>query len=314
MSWLAGLATASTLGSLVIALIYFDLYAWERRPRHLLWASGWVVYAFRDIAFGRALILGVPLPAGLGAVAALITTSLLLWAWAAWRGYRIPPWAAGATTLCLVALAIARWVPGTTLYVSVASGLWIVALRLAGAHLAYKSRTRRFLRTAVALLMLIWALTTPLDVLPLVRSVAHLAAFRAIAGIIEILVGAGMISIYLAESGASLRRRRLPALDLFEQLPDIIITSRTDGQIISANAVACARLGFAHAEIVCLSMAELDASSPPALPAHLASTLATGESQLEMRLRRKDGSSLACELLSRPIGYDGGQACPHRRS
>jgi hypothetical protein len=88
MSWLAELATASTLGSLVLALIYAHLYARERRPYHLIGAAAWGVYLCVGYYGGlRPSVRGAPLP--------------------------MPPIrAAGGGSVTGRALSCGRWLPG----------------------------------------------------------------------------------------------------------------------------------------------------------------------------------------------------------
>jgi len=93
---------------------------------------------------------------------------------------------------------------------------------------------------------------------------------------------------------------------LSQQARDIILFVRLDGQIVEANAAACAAYGYSRDELLALSISDLrDPATQAAIPTQMQQANAEGI-LFETTHRRKDGSSLPVEVSARgaQIGHE----------
>jgi diguanylate cyclase (GGDEF)-like protein/PAS domain S-box-containing protein len=102
-----------------------------------------------------------------------------------------------------------------------------------------------------------------------------------------------------------LRRQRLEmqlAVDryqkLFDNTMDGVLQTRPGGEVLAANAAACAMLGMSEEEICRRGRASLLDLEDPRLPGLLDTRLRLGHARGELRMRRGDGTLFEVELTS----------------
>jgi len=85
----------------------------------------------------------------------------------------------------------------------------------------------------------------------------------------------------------------------FEHCGDALFLTGLDGQILSANAAACALFGYTQADLLARNIGGLLASKDPDLVAALARRAAAGESMSELRFARRDGERFEARVAAR---------------
>ena len=92
---------------------------------------------------------------------------------------------------------------------------------------------------------------------------------------------------------------------LFAGAGDAIFVCNLTGRIIDANPAACAYLGYHRAELLSMSLEQLDAPEEARFIANRLDTLQTqGRMDFETMHRRKDGTSTLTEVHARLISWD----------
>jgi PAS domain S-box-containing protein len=91
----------------------------------------------------------------------------------------------------------------------------------------------------------------------------------------------------------------------FTASPIALFVSDVGGQYLEVNGAACALTGYARADLVGMSLADLlDGDEGRRVADRLVGLFALGGGQSEVRIRRKDGSARHCLVHTTPIGAD----------
>lgn len=92
---------------------------------------------------------------------------------------------------------------------------------------------------------------------------------------------------------------------LFEGAGDAIFVCSLTGQILDANPASCAYLGYSRAELMAMSLEQIDAPEEARFIANRLETLLTqGRMDFETMHRRKDGTPTLTEVHARLISWD----------
>ena len=76
--------------------------------------------------------------------------------------------------------------------------------------------------------------------------------------------------------------------------------------MLAVNPSACERLGYTHAELMTLTVRQVDSPAEvPHAPERIARLMEQGQLTFETVHQRKDGSSLCTEVSARRITWDG---------
>ena len=95
---------------------------------------------------------------------------------------------------------------------------------------------------------------------------------------------------------------------LVEQASDSFYVHDSHGRFIDVNQRGCDSLGYSRAELLTMTIADIDVERPAGEASAPATPLATnGATALESRYRRKDGSTFPVEIRIGPIEIDGHQ-------
>jgi PAS domain S-box-containing protein len=96
---------------------------------------------------------------------------------------------------------------------------------------------------------------------------------------------------------------------LFDGASDAIYIHDLDGRILEVNQHGCERLGYSHAEMLHMTVAELaSADQSPLMSQRMAAVCERGDIVFETTQRRRDGTLVPVEVHARRIEFDGTQA------
>ena len=96
---------------------------------------------------------------------------------------------------------------------------------------------------------------------------------------------------------------------LFEHSIDAVFLMRSDGRILSANAQACALLGYSESELRALGREGLIEPDDPRVAALLEEHRREGGTRGELKMRRKDGGWVPVEVSSTTFRDRSGELC-----
>ena len=93
---------------------------------------------------------------------------------------------------------------------------------------------------------------------------------------------------------------------LFTSAGDAIFIHDQAGRMLAVNPLACERLGYTHAELMALTVPQVDApaATPPA-PQRIARLMEQGQLRFEAVHQRKDGTLIPTEVNARQITWEG---------
>ncbi|MGZ8550270.1 MAG: PAS domain S-box protein [Chitinophagaceae bacterium] len=109
------------------------------------------------------------------------------------------------------------------------------------------------------------------------------------------------------EAAKKIRESEAKYRYFFESSMDGILLTVTDGQILAANPAACAILQMTEEEICAAGRFGIADSTDPRLMQLIEERRRTGRAQGEVRLVRKDGSKIPCEITSTVVKDAYGQ-------
>ena len=93
---------------------------------------------------------------------------------------------------------------------------------------------------------------------------------------------------------------------LFESAGDAIFIHDEAGRMLAVNPSACKRLGYTHAELMAMTVNQVDSpADAPHAPERIARLMEQGQLTFETAHQRKDGSSVLTEVGARRITWDG---------
>lgn len=121
-------------------------------------------------------------------------------------------------------------------------------------------------------------------------------------GHVEWLVGTNLDITENELAKTALQQSEERFRDLFEQSPDGIFVADASGHYVDVNPAGCALLGYTHAEVVGLTLADVLAAKEHRRLAEQMSSLAVGAATTtEWTFRHKDGSEFIGELTGRRL-------------
>ncbi|MCX5977776.1 MAG: PAS domain S-box protein, partial [Coprothermobacterota bacterium] len=93
---------------------------------------------------------------------------------------------------------------------------------------------------------------------------------------------------------------------LFDNAGDAILIHDVEARILAVNTLACERLGYTHAELMSMTISQVDSTEEaPHVPDRIALLIAHGHLTFESVHQRKDGSLIPTEVSARQIAWDG---------
>ena len=93
---------------------------------------------------------------------------------------------------------------------------------------------------------------------------------------------------------------------LFESAGDAIFIHDAEGRMLAINPIACKILGYAHAELMSMTIDHVDTPGEAQhAPDRIARLMAQGHLAFETVLQRKDGSPTPMEVSARLITWEG---------
>ena len=320
MDWLFPSVIATLAGTLVLAGTYLYLYSHDRQRFLLIWGSGWLSYAARDIftllSLARSPLFNPTLLVIANQLAALVSGILLLWGTYVFMRRSFPRawliftlvnacWIIGAS---MAKLSFAAQTISTYFFLGLVY-IWtgIVIVR----HYQIRGAGRNF--TACAFIL--WGLHK-LDY-PFLRPIVWFAPWGyLLAATLEITVAIGMLLIYfestreaLAENITVLRNalnQLRMALFSIEKTAMEIFWTTEDAHFIYVNEFACRSLGYSREELLTLTVFDIDPDFTREMWAQHWETLRSkGAESVQTRHRRKDGTSFPVEVTANFQVYEG---------
>ena len=108
------------------------------------------------------------------------------------------------------------------------------------------------------------------------------------------------------EIDATLRRSEEQFRAIFDSVGDSVAIYEPDGRYVAVNSMMCERLGYSRAELLTMSVADIDAPESSArLRGRLATIMREGQALFEVTHVRRDGTRIPTEILSRKIDFQG---------
>jgi len=93
---------------------------------------------------------------------------------------------------------------------------------------------------------------------------------------------------------------------LFDGAGDAIFVADSEARMLSVNSLACARLGYTHAELMSMTVYQVDSpAEAPNAPDRIAQLMEHGHLTFETVHKCKDGSLIPTEVSARRITWDG---------
>ncbi len=119
-----------------------------------------------------------------------------------------------------------------------------------------------------------------------------------IKGLIEVISSSAHKKLQEIEARKQIEENEERASAILNQMSDAFwVTSRHNGEVLDANPAMCQLLGYTRAELLELSVADVEAiDSPQDIQQRIQHILQVGSAHFESRFRRKDGSQVDVEV------------------
>ncbi len=308
MSWILPSSISVLVATLIMALIYWYLYA-IHRYRHLkLWAIGWSVYSLRfifllvEVTVGKALWLTCGYQ-----IAAIVSAILLIWGTQLFLQATMSLWW-GALGFWGVVWTI------TGNYLGLQPMLIVVPifclLAFADFQVSYsiwmRSEKPRSLGVVItALNFFLWGVHK-LDY-PLLRHVEWFAPVGYLLGGLFAMVGAlGMVLIFVERMHDSLTKEKEKLRTIMDCSSDGLYLSNLEGVLVEVNVSAAQKLGYDHEELVGKRVSDISVDFDEAGVLTSFRRAMEGERVRFMEHHcRKDGSALPVEVIVSRVDLDG---------
>ena len=123
---------------------------------------------------------------------------------------------------------------------------------------------------------------------------------------LERLASLYALAVQRSRSAAALRESEQRYRMLFESAADAVFLQDLAGNLLDVNQVACQRLGYTHAELLTMSLSDIDSPTYAAkIPERMEAIQREGALVFETEHVSRDGDIIPTEVSSRIIEYDG---------